>query len=136
MSKHRVTRRQAKTWLAPMRDAIRQMEGGEINAIRGYPVTRLHNEDDWSRLDYCFTGFRSLSERLWPQIDTTALLRVEKKLTNGSLITRDELASCRKAFDKVEDALTGANRQDIASAVLTELIAIEIEFRKDLANAG
>ena len=40
----RITRRQARSWLAPMRDCFAQMKTGEVDAaIRGYAVTRLHH---------------------------------------------------------------------------------------------
>ena len=78
MSKHRVTRRQAKHGLPQCVTQSDRWREGEINAIAATRSRDCITQMDWSRLDYCGYRFRSLSERLWPQIDTTALLRVER----------------------------------------------------------
>lgn len=79
----RITRRQARSWLSPMRDCFLQMLEGEVDAINGYPVTRLHHDDDYARIDYCIAGFRALLDRLCPEIDTAPLARLEKRLANA-----------------------------------------------------
>lgn len=53
----RITRRQARSWLSPMRDCFLQMLEGEVDAINGYPVTRLHHDDDYARIDYSLGEF-------------------------------------------------------------------------------
>lgn len=60
----RISRRKVEAWLRPMRQALREMRGGYTDSIKGYPVTRLHNRDDYVRLDWCLCGFRCLVERL------------------------------------------------------------------------
>ena len=42
----KITRRQARAWLAPMRAALRAMRAGEVDAVRGYPVTRMNLRDE------------------------------------------------------------------------------------------
>ena len=46
----RITRRQAKSWLSPMRRALRQIaETGEADTVQGYAVTRLHGGANHAR---------------------------------------------------------------------------------------
>jgi hypothetical protein len=48
----RITRRQAQSWLAPIRSALRSIDRtGEAEAVQGYIVTRLHAGDDYARID-------------------------------------------------------------------------------------
>jgi hypothetical protein len=80
----KITRRQARAWLLPMRKCLRQIRAtGEADSIRGYAVTRLHASDDYARIDYCAAGFRALMERICPHIDTAPLLRIEQRLAAG-----------------------------------------------------
>lgn len=49
MSK-RVTRRQMKSWLGPIRACFAQMRSGEVDSIRGYAMTRLNDQDEYARI--------------------------------------------------------------------------------------
>ena len=47
------TRAQAKAWLAPIRKAFSEMLTGEVDAYRGYAITRIHHADnDFARIDH------------------------------------------------------------------------------------
>lgn len=122
-----MTRKEARAWLAPVRQAFGQMLQGEADAIRGYAVTRLHHKDDWARTDHCIAGFRCLIHRLMPDLDMTALARVEKKLAAGVLLTHPELEACMALFRTVEDRLLQHIKRDVLEAATTEQIAIELE---------
>jgi|GEM_PF-3666862 len=63
MIKHRVTRRQAQAFLAPMRRAINEMRSGEVDAVQGYAITRLPTHG-YARLDYCLAGTRAFNDRM------------------------------------------------------------------------
>lgn len=123
----RVTRAEARAWLRPIRDAFGQMMQGEVDAIHGYPVTRLHHGDDYARVDYCIAGFRALMSRLLPGTDTTPLERVEKRLAHGVPLTHAELEACMRLFREVETQLLRFTRQQLMDAATTEQIAIELE---------
>jgi len=43
----RIPRRKVEAWLRPMRAALREMRTGYCDSIKGYPVTRLNNRDDY-----------------------------------------------------------------------------------------
>ena len=122
-----MTRKEARAWLAPVRQAFAQMLQGEADAIRGYAVTRLHHKDDWARTDHCIAGFRCLIHRLMPDLDMGGLQRVEKKLANGVLLTHAELEDCMRLFRTVEDRLLSHIKHDVLEAARTEQIAIELE---------
>jgi len=131
-----MTRKEARAWLAPVRQAFVQMLQGEADAIRGYAVTRLHNKDDWARTDHCIAGFRCLIHRLMPDLDMGGLQRVEKKLANGVLLTHAELEDCMRLFRTVEDRLLSHIKHDVLEAARTEQIAIELEMMGVIREAA
>lgn len=124
----KITRRQMRAWLAPMRACLREIRNtGEADEIRGYAVTRLHHEDSYARIDYCIAGFRGLLARLLPDMDASPLLRIEKKLANGVPLTVAELDAALRLLTECEDALVGYDKAALIAAVQTEQIAIEID---------
>ncbi len=122
----RITRRQVRAWLAPMRACFTQMKTGEVDSIRGYPVTRLHHNDDYARIDYCIAGFRALIIRLCPELDASPLERVEKKLAAGTPLTIQEVDDSLALFNHSESALLRHSPAALKSAVLSEQISIEM----------
>lgn len=125
----KVTRRQAQAWLAPMRKCFQEMRSGYSNAVRGYAVTRLHEGDDWVRVDFCIAGFRALIGRLFPDLATPHMERIEKRLANGVLVAQADLDGAMREIRAAEDRLITVTRADLHSAVLTEQINIEFEAR-------
>lgn len=123
----RMTRRKVQAWLAPVRSCMKEMKGGEVDAIQGYAVTRLHTEDDYVRVDYCMSGFRMLVGRLCPDMDLTAMEKVEKKLHHGVLLDIKDIDDVMSLLKTVENRLIRIDEQVVRSAVLTEQIAIEME---------
>lgn len=123
----RVTRREMKAWLAPMRACFAQMRSGEVESIRGYAVTRLHHKDDYARIDFCIAGFRALIARLRPGFDCAALERLEMRLAAGVPLTVAEIDAGFACLAAAEDALTGTERSLLKETVLTEQINIEME---------
>jgi len=106
---------------------MKEMKGGEVDAIQGYAVTRLHTEDDYVRVDYCMSGFRMLVGRLCPDMDLTAMEKVEKKLHHGVLLDIKDIDDVMSLLKTVENRLIRIDEQVVRSAVLTEQIAIEME---------
>ena len=123
----RLTRRQARSWLAPIRRCFAQMKSGEVDSIQGFAVTRLHDRDDYARIDYCIAGFRALIDRLCPEIDASSLARMEKRLANGVPVTLAEVDACLAVLRQCESALLRHSVSDVKSAVLTEQVAIELQ---------
>ena len=123
----RITRRQARSWLSPMRACFRQMLEGEVDAINGYLVTRLHHDDDYARIDFCIAGFRALMDRLWPELDCTPLIKLEKRFAAGVLIERDDLIAAFRLLNDVEKRLMKRTVREVKAAVLAEQIVIELE---------
>ena len=100
----KITRRQARAWLAPMRAALRAMRAGEVDAVRGYPVTRMNLRDDYVRIDFCIAGFRGLIERLEIAVDLTPLATIEKRLAAGVLFTVASIDHALASLRQVEAA--------------------------------
>lgn len=128
-----VTRRQARAWLAPMRQCFQSMRSGYSPAARGYAVTRLHEGDDWVRTDYCIAGFVGLIARLFPELPTPHMARVQKRLAAGVLVSQSDLDGCLRECRAAEDRLITITVAHLQSAVRTEQIAIEFDAMKEAA---
>ena len=124
----RITRRQAQSWLAPMRRTFREMQQtGHTDAVQGYAVTRLHSGDDYARVDFCIAGFRALMARLWPDLDCAPLHKLEKRFAAGVMIERDDLVAAFRLLNDVEKRLMKKTVREVKAAVLAEQIVIEME---------
>lgn len=123
----RVTRKQARTWLAPMRECFGQMRTGFVTAIDDYPVTRMHDADDWIRIDYCIASFVGMIGRLAPRLGTEAMQLIQRRIEAGALVTTQEIDAALSEIRRAEDVLVRMTVQELRSAVTTELIAIEME---------
>lgn len=124
----RITRRQARSWLDPMRRTFREMaETGAVDSVQGYAVTRLHTGDDYARVDYAIAGFRALIERLWPGTDLAPLVRIEKRLASGNMIERADLVATFTLLNDIERRLMKKTVREVKDAVLAEQIIIEME---------
>lgn len=122
------TRKQARAWLAPIRRALAELHQGEIDAHRGYAITRIHWADnDFARVDHAINGFVALIERLMPDLDLSPLRRVSKKLESGILLELAEVEACSALLKSVEDRLIKLRRCDLMDAANTEMINIELE---------
>jgi hypothetical protein len=123
----RLTRRNARQWLAPIRKAFAEMKDGEVDSIRGYAVTRIDSLDEYARVDWAINGFVALIERLIPGVSCAPMRQVSKKLAAGVPITQAEIDDCLELTNRCESALIKVPREAIRDAVLTEQIGIEME---------
>jgi hypothetical protein len=114
-----------------MRKCFQGMRSGYADSARGYAVTRLHEQDDYVRTDYCIAGFRALIARLFPDLSTLHMERVQKRLSAGVLVSPTDLDGCLRECREAEDRLITVTVADLKSAVLTEQINIELEAMKD-----
>lgn len=122
------TRAQARAWLQPLRDAFNAMRTGEVDSVKGYAVTKLRwADEDYARIDHCIAGFLGLTDRLFPELDTAALRKVASKLTNGVMLTHQEVDDCFRVIGKCEDLLLTVSRQALKDAAQTEMIRIELD---------
>ncbi len=87
----RMTRKQVTGWLLPIRSALKEMLSGEVDAIRGYAVTRLHHGDEYERVDFCLAGFSGVLGRIFPALDLSPLTRLQKRLAAGSPVTEADM---------------------------------------------
>lgn len=127
MKPAKLTRRQAKAWLAPMRKCITQMQSGYAEAARGYAVTQLQEGSDYVRIDQCIAGFAGLIHRIFPALDTSAMDRIQRRLASGVLVSQNDLSETLRLLRTVEDCLITKTVAEIQSAVTTEEIQIELD---------
>ena len=74
----RMTRRQVDGWFLPIRRALNEMLTGEVDSIRGYAVTRLHNGDEYERVDWCMAGFVGVLSRIFPELDLSPMTKLQR----------------------------------------------------------
>lgn len=122
----RVTRRQIRAWLIPIRSCFSEMRCGYVDTVQGWPVTRLHEHDDYVRIEYAISGFMALITRICPEINCYPLEKIGKKLAAGVLLTVREIDDALALLHRCEDALVGMPRAALLDAVVTEQIAIEM----------
>ena len=124
------TRKQIQAWLEPIRRAFRQIKSGEVDAVRGYAITRIKpTDDDYARIDHCINGFTAMLDRVCPEIDAQPLKSVSKKLANGVLLTVQEIDACFAVLNTCENALRKYTRAQLKDAATTEQINIELELK-------
>lgn len=122
------TRKQAAAWLAPIRKALAEIRTGEVDAVRGYAITRIHwADEDFARVDHAINGFMALINRLMPDIDTAPMKRLSKKLEAGILLDANEVIECQALVGTIEDRLLEFRRCDLTDAANTEMLIIELE---------
>ena len=89
-------------------------------------MTRLHEGDDYVRVDYCIAGFQALIGRLFSNQSVQHMETIRKRLASGVLVSQATLEGALRELREVEDLLITVSRLDLQSAVLTEQISIEM----------
>jgi hypothetical protein len=104
------------------------------STLSGFSVTRLHASDDYARIDHCIAGFRGLTDRICPHIDSAPLRRLEQRFAAGTPLTVGLIDDALRMLRIVEDELMKHTVEAVKDAVLTEQILIEMdalaEYRK------
>ena len=125
-STKRTPRKKIKAWLDPIRNAVKQLRTGEIDAYRGYAVTRIpHIDNNLARVDFVINGFTGMLDRVAPTICTKHLKMVSKKLAAGVMLAPVEVESCFVELNACEDLLCKLSPSALKDAAHTEMIAIE-----------
>ena len=125
-STKRTPRKKIKAWLDPIRSAVKQLRTGEIDAYRGYAVTRIpHIDNNLARVDFVINGFTGMLDRVAPTICTKHLKTVSKKLAAGVMLAPVEVESCFVELNACEDLLCKLSPSALKDAAHTEMIAIE-----------
>ena len=122
-----MTRSEVRQWFDPIRKCLRQMREGYADSINGYVVTQLGWGDDYAKVDECIRGWREACARMVPDSDMLPLIRLEKKLSNGVMLTHKEIDDGLALLNQFESKLIRVPRERIRDAVNTQLIAIEFE---------
>jgi hypothetical protein len=125
-STKRTPRKKIKKWLDPIRNAVKPLRTGEIDAYRGYAVTRIpHVDNNLARVDFVINGFTGMLDRVAPTICTKHLKTVSKKLAAGVMLAPVEVESCFVELNACEDLLCKLSPSALKDAAHTEMIAIE-----------
>ena len=121
----RMTRRQVDGWFLPIRKALNEMLTGEVDAIRGYPVTRLHNGDEYERVDWCMAGFVGVLSRIFPALDLSPMTKLQRLLAAGTPIHAEDVHKALALLKSLETPLIKEDWHRIKACLTTEMLSIE-----------
>ena len=129
----RMTRRQVAGWFLPIRAALNEMLSGEVDSIRGYAVTRLHNGDEYERDDFCIAGFVGVLSRIFPDLDLSPMTKLQRLLASGTPIHAADVHKALALLKSLETPLIKEDWHRIKACLTTEMIAIELQDLKEAA---
>ena len=121
----RMTRKQVTGWLLPIRSALKEMLSGEVDAIRGYAVTRLHNGDEYERVDFCIAGFVGVLSRIFPELDLSPMTKLQRLLAAGTPIHAADVHKALALLKSLETPLIKEDWHRIKACLTTEMLSIE-----------
>lgn len=117
-----------------MRACLMQIRSGETDSNGTHAITRLHEQDDWARVDHCIAGFLALLRNLLPELDASPLKRMQHTLAAGELTTPGDVDVCMATIKQAESLLVGTPIDRLHSAVRTEEIRIQLEAAEIVHN--
>ena len=120
-----MTRRQVTGWLLPIRSALNEMLSGEVDSIRGYAVTRLHNGDEYERVDWCMAGFVGVLSRIFPDLDLSPMTKLQRLLAAGTPIHAEDVHKALALLKSLETPLIKEDWHRIKACLTTEMLSIE-----------
>ena len=121
------TRKQARAWLSPITKALNELKTGEVDCVRGYPITQIRwAGNEIARVDHAINGFVSLLDRINTQLDTKHLASLANKLTNGIMLTQKEIDWALLVVRSAEDYIIKVPRNRLIDFARTEMIYQEI----------
>ena len=121
----RMTRKQVTGWLLPIRAALKEMLSGEVDSIRGYAVTRLHNGDEYERVDWCMAGFVGVLSRIFPDLDLSPMTKLQRLLAAGTPIHAEDVHKALALLKSLETPLIKEDWHRIKACLTTEMLSIE-----------
>ena len=122
----RMTRRQVDGWFLPIRRALNEMLTGEVDSIRGYAVTRLHNGDEYERVDFCIAGFVGVLSRIFPELDLSPMTKLQRLLASGTPIYAADVHKALALLKSLETPLIKEDWHRIKACLTTEMLSIEL----------
>lgn len=105
------------------------MLSGEIESVRGYPVTWIFGDPNPGRIDQCIEGWTGCLSRIFPDGDFSSITKIGKKLAAGIMLEENEIQQALSMLNQYEGKMIRVSWKRIKDAVLTEMIAIEMEAK-------
>lgn len=98
----------------------------EVIAIHGYPAFVDHR-GQLSRIDYALSGWIDCWKRMDATLDTSALIKLAKKLEYGTPIFEEEIEACAACLNKQIGRFMTLPTEAILHHAMTEQISIQLE---------
>lgn len=133
--KKTTTRRQAKSWLQPLRNALLLLKQPEINCIDGHPVCYVASINRYARIDECILGTAELIAQLFPSCDLSNLTAVADTLSLQQTCSNDAVDAALTTLKLIEDMLLWKNVKDIKSTQIREEIRFALQQKDRFMGA-
>lgn len=124
----KMTRRQAKAWLLPIRQKINEMRSGYVESYRGYAITPAVN-GVCVRLDHFIEGFTNLIELVTPCVDIGPVRTIQKRLTANTPFTLEDIDAAIRSLNQCENELVKTPIKKVMDAMNTAEIRVLMKER-------
>ena len=131
-----MTRAEVKRWFQPITDFCKQAIAGEVDTVKGYPITYIATRRVYSRVDLCLEGIKESCHKVLPNFNYDHLERVRKKLTNGIMLDHKDIEDLNRTMRELEDRLIRIPYEQIMSAVRDIMIAVHLRMQANENNTG
>lgn len=126
----RLGRRKAQQWLAPLRQALRNIRTtGEVFEAEGHALMEM--PDAFVRIDHCIEGFVRMIARVLPDAGISEICNVRNKIGTSQDMTIAEIDAALAEINVIEPMVGRLSCDAIKAAVKTEVIAIELDIAKE-----
>lgn len=123
-----IERRRVKSFMEPISGAFAQILQGSVDVDdNDIPITRLPHNDEYEALDACIEGFVCAMARLLPDLNLDPLRFVASDLRKGKMMSTKKAQAAKRLLDEIEDRMCKCTWNEIARAVDTTRIEIELE---------
>lgn len=124
------TRKQAKAWISPLHRALSSLLKGEVDTVEDNPVFEIKwAGNPVARIDHSLNGFVAIMRRMNPEAPVSSIEGLAEKLTQGSLLTEEEVYAALNELNQAETEIIKHSRKQLMDWVQTEQISCALQAR-------
>ena len=122
-----LTRRDIQLWFQPITDFCKVALNGEVDSVKGYPITYIASRKVYCYAHVAIEGFKETALRITTEFDLNPLCSLSKKLEHGITLETKDLTSVITLMRKLEDKFIRIRAKVLHDAYITQLTYIEVE---------
>lgn len=131
-----MTRKEVKRWFQPLSDFCKNAIKGDVDSVRGYPITYIATKKVYSRVDLCIEGVKDPCYKFMPDFDYSHLDKVRMKLEHGIPLEHADIEEMHRSLKLLEDKVIRIPYEVIMSSVRDIMIAIHMRSLMNENNPG